>query len=176
MRKNGKFIQCIQCKEYFYVNKYQIDKRKYCSQKCSAIANIGHHPPKTAFKKGHISWNKGKHIYLGGKRFEKGHIPWIKGKHPEYMQGKNHWNWKGGKRNKGGYVFIYKPNHPHTIGGYIFEHRFIMEQIIGRYLKSCELVHHINGIKNDNRPENLKLFLNKAKHTKFHKLSISMSR
>ncbi|KKL16816.1 hypothetical protein LCGC14_2491760, partial [marine sediment metagenome] len=33
----------------------------------------------------------------------------------------------------------------------------IMERIIGRYLKPSEKVHHINGIRHDNRPENLRL-------------------
>lgn len=43
--------------------------------------------------------------------------------------------------------------------GRIFEHRIIMEEKLGRNLYPGENVHHINGIKNDNRPENLELWV-----------------
>ena len=49
----------------------------------------------------------------------------------------------------------------------IREHRFVMEQYIGRKLKISELVHHINGNKHDNRIENLKI-VSRSEHKKEH--------
>jgi len=58
--------------------------------------------------------------------------------------------------NHYGYVLIYKPDHPSANSrGYVQESRFIMERILKKYLDKKELVHHINGVRDDNRPENL---------------------
>jgi len=88
------------------------------------------------------------------------------------IKGKNHFNWKGGRFvDKDGYIQIYMPKHPfHNSRNYIKEHRFIIEQIIGRYLTNKEIVHHINGIVTDNRPENLYLFSNRNQHQLHHRL------
>ena len=73
--------------------------------------------------------------------------------------GKRSMNWKGGKiKDKFGYIQIWMPKHPNAkLAGYIHEHRFIMSEHLGRSLGSHESVHHKNGIKDDNRIENLEL-------------------
>lgn len=64
----------------------------------------------------------------------------------------------------GGYVFIYKGDHPKkTNSGYVKRATIIMEAKIGRHLKNNELAHHKNGKKTDDRIENLQL-LTKPQH------------
>uniref|UniRef100_A0A6M3K672 Putative homing endonuclease n=1 Tax=viral metagenome TaxID=1070528 RepID=A0A6M3K672_9ZZZZ len=119
--------------------------------KANSIALKGKHcSPRTEFKKGTISYSK---------------------LHPEIMpRGKNHPQWKGGryKDKTWGYIFVHKPNHPFADKrGYIREHRLIIEKQIGRYLHRWEVAHHINSIRNDNRPENLKV-MSKSEHSHLH--------
>lgn len=67
--------------------------------------------------------------------------------------------WKGGRRTDKGYVYVYDPSHPKSkSNGYILEHRVIMENIIGRPLLPEENVHHIDGDKTNNNPNNLELW------------------
>jgi hypothetical protein len=77
-------------------------------------------------------------------------------------KGKRSCNWKGGRTlDNFGYVLIYLPGHPNAkVGrthGYVYEHRLIMSQHLGRPLRSDEYVHHKNGVKDDNRLENLEV-------------------
>lgn len=74
--------------------------------------------------------------------------------------------WKGGRTiDKTGYVLVKIQNHPHANNaGYIREHRLVMEQILGRHLDPKEVVHHRNGDRSDNRPENLELFPSNGSH------------
>ena len=89
----------------------------------------------------------------------------------QHISVETEFKWKGGRfYNNEGYVLVYQPEHPLAQNrGYILEHRFILEKQIGRYLYKEEVSHHINGVKDDNRPENLMLFSNASKHLKFHK-------
>lgn len=69
-------------------------------------------------------------------------------------------NWKGGRtRHKAGYVMAFAPEHPRAgRGRYVFEHILVAEFLLGRYLLPTETVHHRNGVRDDNRPENLELW------------------
>lgn len=76
----------------------------------------------------------------------------------------NHPAWKGGRWKQSGYVFIKVSNTSDDFfspmadrHGYVMEHRLVMAKSICRNLHSWETVHHINGIRDDNRRENLQL-------------------
>lgn len=128
-------------------------------QKGQTYPNTG----RTRFKKGNVSWNKGKHIRMntGRTHFKKGH---------QMNQGSNNPMWKGGKAKGGeGYIHILKPEHPFAPkSGYVLEHRLVMEKHLGRYLLPTEQIHHINRIKSDNRIKNLMLFRDAMAHKKYH--------
>jgi hypothetical protein len=68
-----------------------------------------------------------------------------------------------------GYVRVYCPMHPYAnTWGYVYEHRLVIEQSIGRTLIKGECVHHKNGVRWDNRLENLQL-LSASEHSKIPK-------
>ena len=67
-----------------------------------------------------------------------------------------------------GYVRVYCPMHPKAnTWGYVYEHIVIAEQAIGRFTTKNEVVHHKNGIRWDNRPENLEV-MDKHDHSKLN--------
>ena len=86
------------------------------------------------------------------------------------LRGEANGNWKGGKRKiHDNYVLINKPEHPYCDNdGCVLEHRLIMEDLIGRYLKPSEVVHYLNGIDDDNRTQNLELLDINSQHISIH--------
>ena len=79
----------------------------------------------------------------------------------EGRRGENHPLWKGGRYKTGeGYIRVKNPKYTTPCSdGYALEHREIMAQHLNRPLHENETVHHKNGIKHDNRLENLELFI-----------------
>lgn len=145
IRINKKFtVKCLKCQKEFKICAFELreGRGKYCSRQCSPKLKKGHH------------LNLGKKLSI----LHRQHLSEARLK-SEKVRGKNHWNWRGGYWKMGkGYILILKPDHPGAnIRGYVFEHRLIMEQNLGRFLTKNEVVHHINHKKSDNRIENLML-------------------
>ena len=106
--------------------------------------------------------------YWQGKTLSLEHRKKIKENHAN-MKGERNPSWKDGRINSQGYIRIHKPEHPFcNKQGYIYEHRFVVEAQIGRYLTSKEHVHHL-GEKDDNRPSMLMGFKNNGYHQWFHR-------
>lgn len=131
-----------------------------------------HHSSETEFKKGQRA--------SPATEFKKGIIPWIKDKHHSEEtkkkmrqshlghSGEKAGNWKGGQTTHNGYVYILRRNHPRAnSSGYVKRALLIAEKRAGRYLKSDEIPHHRNEIKDDDRPENIKI-MTAFDHKSFH--------
>lgn len=66
--------------------------------------------------------------------------------------------WGSTHKTSCGYVMAYMPEHPRANGsGEVPEHTVVLEAKLGRYLRPNEVAHHINHVRDDNRPENLEL-------------------
>ena len=79
----------------------------------------------------------------------------------ECVRGEHHPMWRGGKiKTNRGYYIIHRPEYlgKKYKNTYVLEHVFIMSEHLGRPLFEGETVHHKNGIRTDNRLENLELW------------------
>ena len=95
-------------------------------------------------------------------------------KENQFTHSANNPCWRGGRRYANGYISIllgkedfFSPTA--DLRGYIKEHRLVMARHLGRNLHSFEIIHHKNGIRDDNRLENLELTTSGAHHIAHHK-------
>lgn len=85
--------------------------------------------------------------------------------------GAGHPSWRGGVRVVKGYRMIWSKGHPYaTKSHYVAEHRLVMESVLGRYLLRSEVVHHVDGNRQNNAPSNLMVFQSNPEHLR-HELT-----
>ena len=103
------------------------------------------------------------------------HSEETKRKIAESRMGEKHWAFKPRKLDSDGYVSLYVGRgHPMAQhNGRCREHRLVMANHLGRMLRPDEDVHHINGVKDDNRIENLTL-MDHSGHGRFHRVRVDV--
>lgn len=128
---------CLMCRKEFKTRKKRI---KFCSHRCY--------------------WKSMKGRKLSFRTKEKMRIS---------RSGKRNPMWKGGTyKNFWGRWLVLAINNPSANSQkYIYRYRLIAEKHLGRHLTKLENIHHINGIKDDDRPENLYLFSSISEHRKY---------
>lgn len=84
--------------------------------------------------------------------------------------GEAHHHWNGGIREHDGYTMITVKGHPRSdMHGYVREHIIIAEKALGKPLPAKAEIHHVNTIRNDNRPTNLVICPDHAYHMLLHR-------
>jgi len=140
---------CKYCSKEFYS---RVPTRKFCSHRCAESFPVS---KETREKKRQYMLSHPQKFWLGKKN--------------PYTVGKNNVHWNGGKTSREGYTYTLSRNHPHHNNeNYVKDHRLVAEKALGRYLFPEEVIHHINGITDDNRIENLYLFPSNSEHAKHH--------
>lgn len=140
---------CEQCGDVFFVIRNRFKGVAYCSRACAGMANRGitMHSKICPHCNNKYSTHLPNKIYCVVKCSTSHYQENRKDARDRFVDDK-------------GYVRIRARNHPKAskFGKHVREHILVMEHHLGRYLLPDENIHHKNGIRTDNRIENLELW------------------
>ena len=147
---------CASCGREFVITTPH-NANKYCSMSCRVVERV----PRTCLNCGKVTYIKVSELR---RRPNRGNYCSTLCRARHVVKPLR----RGGRKITNGYVLVLSPDHPHVqSGGYVFEHRLLMEQHLGRFLDPEEVVHHVNGRTTDNRIENLVL-MDRVEHLRLH--------
>ena len=161
-KRKGSDVPCEQCGKLIW--RIPSTNQRFCSYSCrTTFRNLSDENPSY-----HRDVTGVNNPMFGVRRFGKDN--------PMFgVRGARCSHWKGGRRNRpDGYIRVIAPKrHPHPSEvkngvAYILEHRLVMEKHIGRFLRTSEIVHHIDENPSNNRIDNLALFPSAAAHARHH--------
>jgi len=120
-----------------------------CSMQISAShLRVKHNMTTKEYKAlGHKTLSAARYAQLITTPVARGDVPGVRGRY-----GAEHPNWKGGHVAGNGYRIVSKRGKSN-----LYEHRVVAEEMLGRPLTSDEVVHHIDGNRSNNSPDNLKV-------------------
>lgn len=123
-----------------------------CSMQVSATHLKAKHGMTTAEYKalGYETLSEARLTQLQQSDFSKGKV--------KRLYGEDHPNWKGGCIARNGYRLVSRMGK-----SCLYEHRLVAEETLGRPLTSDEVVHHIDGNRSNNHPDNLQV-MTKREH------------
>lgn len=163
--RNGKWIECTNCRKSIYRPAYLLGEfeHSFCSRRCFTDWQAAQ---KEATRNKEICLWCGKEFYRQPSRAKYNHGNHYCSKEcaNQARSGEGHHNWTGGRTKRpDGYIDMAGSLVPEQYksmarkDGLVMEHRLVMAMHMGRPLESWEVVHHVNGVKDDNRIENLEL-------------------
>lgn len=157
--RRGDTLPCDTCGENFYRSPAEIRRnRRYCSTPCKDKGQLGGRIAKTCEHCG--TSMELRPCYAAVRFCSKA----CEGASRTLRPLERLHNGRPARMDNRGYVLVWEPGHPNrSMKGWQYEHRLVAEAVLGRQLSSDEHVHHINEVKDDNRPENLEV-MSQADH------------
>lgn len=154
-QKTGRILTCPQCKQEFYCNKRR--NKVFCTKRCLSAFHQQNHPRRNLVTNTCACCGTSFTVKPGRANSARccSHSCATRMRTPEQRA-------KGVKTRK---LHSHKKNYARI--NRQSEHRVIMAGLIGRELLRSEVVHHINGVRGDNRIENLML-MTSSDHAKLH--------